>query len=149
MVPGSSSGMYGLRSFPRFVAFENLMYSRLVQLVLAIPAKRAEKRLVEFLAIEEIDALLRMPDRSTWLGRHDYALLLLAVQTGCDPCDRCLARRAGSCTAVDIADLQRHDRRRTGHAHWLHPGHQFGLVERDPEELRPVIAVFSEMGDVP
>ena len=30
----------------------------------------------------EIDALLASPDRSTWTGRRDHALLLLAVQTG-------------------------------------------------------------------
>jgi hypothetical protein len=35
-----------------------------------------------FLARPEIEALLAVPDRTTWLGRRDYALLLLAVQTG-------------------------------------------------------------------
>lgn len=33
-------------------------------------------------AAEETDALLAAPDRATWLGRRDHALLLLAVQTG-------------------------------------------------------------------
>src|SRR5262249_58168923 len=31
---------------------------------------------------EEPDALLAAPDRDTWHGRRDHALLLLAVQTG-------------------------------------------------------------------
>ena len=30
----------------------------------------------------EIDALLAAPDRTTWTGRRDHALLLLAIQTG-------------------------------------------------------------------
>ena len=30
----------------------------------------------------EIDALLAAPDRSTWTGRRDHAMLLLATQTG-------------------------------------------------------------------
>lgn len=71
-----------IRSFFRFVAFEEPMYSGLAQRILAIPGKRADKRSVEFLTREEVDALLLVPDRRTWLGRRDYALLLLAVQTG-------------------------------------------------------------------
>ncbi|MBB2984787.1 site-specific recombinase XerD [Paraburkholderia tropica] len=71
-----------IRSFFRFVAFEEPMYSGLVQRVLAIPSKRADKRSVEYLTREEVEALLDVPDCSTWLGRRDHALLLLAVQTG-------------------------------------------------------------------
>ncbi|MBU0774318.1 MAG: integrase, partial [Alphaproteobacteria bacterium] len=37
---------------------------------------------LHFLNRIEIDAILARPDQSTWLGRRDYALLLLAVQTG-------------------------------------------------------------------
>ena len=35
-----------------------------------------------FLTEPEIDALLTAPDRSTWTGRRDHALLVLAIQTG-------------------------------------------------------------------
>ena len=31
---------------------------------------------------EPLDALLASPDRSTWIGRRDHALLVVAVQTG-------------------------------------------------------------------
>jgi site-specific recombinase XerD len=37
---------------------------------------------VPFLRRQEVDALLAAPDQSTWSGRRDHALLLLAVQTG-------------------------------------------------------------------
>jgi site-specific recombinase XerD len=50
--------------------------------VLAIPPKRCDRATVCFLTANEIDALLAAPDRTTWLGRRDYALLLLACQTG-------------------------------------------------------------------
>ena len=30
----------------------------------------------------EIEAILAAPDRTTWLGRRHYSLLLLAAQTG-------------------------------------------------------------------
>jgi integrase len=40
------------------------------------------KRTVTFLDADEIAALLAAPDRSTWAGRRDHVLLLVAVQTG-------------------------------------------------------------------
>jgi integrase/recombinase XerD len=52
------------------------------QRILAMPNKRYVKRAVTFLDAEEIAALLAAPDRSTWAGRRDHALLLLAIQTG-------------------------------------------------------------------
>ncbi|MFZ0336716.1 MAG: tyrosine-type recombinase/integrase [Terracidiphilus sp.] len=71
-----------IRSFFRFIAFEEPAYSALIQRVLAIPSKRHDKRLVNFLTRPEIEALLAAPDRTTWIGRRGHALLLLAVQTG-------------------------------------------------------------------
>jgi len=71
-----------IRSFFRYAALENPQHSGLIQRVLAIPSKRHERRLVGFLARAEIDALLTMPNRDSWRGRRDHALLLLAVQTG-------------------------------------------------------------------
>jgi integrase/recombinase XerD len=50
--------------------------------VLAILPKRSDRALVTFLDQTEIDALLAAPDRSTWTGRRDHAVLLTAIQTG-------------------------------------------------------------------
>jgi len=71
-----------IRSFFRFVSFEEPAHSALIQRVLAIPSKRHDKRQVHFLERPEIEAILAAPDRTTWLGRRDHTLLLLAVQTG-------------------------------------------------------------------
>src|SRR5271166_3028559 len=71
-----------IRSFFRFVSFEEPAYSAHIQRVLAIPGKRHDKRQVHFLTRPEIEAVLAAPDRATWLGRRDHSLLLLAVQTG-------------------------------------------------------------------
>jgi len=49
---------------------------------LAIPDKRTRHPVVSFLSPVEVDSLLAAPDRSTWIGRRDHALLVLAVQTG-------------------------------------------------------------------
>lgn len=84
---GASTATYNLRltairGFFRFVAFEEPAYSGQIQRVLAIPGKLVTKREVHFLVRAEIEAILAAPDRSTWLGRRDYTLLLVAVQTG-------------------------------------------------------------------
>jgi integrase/recombinase XerD len=71
-----------IRSFFRFVSFEEPARGDLIQRVLAIPNKRYDKRQVHFLTRPEIEAILAAPDRKTWLGRRDHTLLLLAVQTG-------------------------------------------------------------------
>jgi integrase/recombinase XerD len=71
-----------IRSFFRFASFEEPAHSALIQRVLAIPNKRHDKRQVHFLTRPEIEAILAAPDRTTWIGRRDHTLLLLAVQTG-------------------------------------------------------------------
>lgn len=71
-----------VRSFFRFAAFEAPDHSAHIQRVLAIPSKRHDKRIIHFLTRPEIEALLSEPDRTSWLGRRDHALLLLAIQTG-------------------------------------------------------------------
>lgn len=71
-----------IRVFFRFLAFEEPAYSGQIQRVLAIPGKIGSKREVEFLTRNEIEAILSVPDRQTWIGRRDYVLLLTAVQTG-------------------------------------------------------------------
>ncbi len=71
-----------IRSFFRYVAMADPTWLLHCQRVLAMPNKRYVKRTVTFLDSDEIAALLAAPDRTTWAGRRDHALLLLAVQTG-------------------------------------------------------------------
>ncbi len=71
-----------LHAFFRYVALTDPAHALLCQRVLAIPSKRFERGIVEFLVEEEIKALLDGPDAATWIGRRDRALLLVAIQTG-------------------------------------------------------------------
>ena len=50
--------------------------------VLAMPSKRYEKRTIDYLTRAEIEALIGAADLTTWSGRRDRMLLLLALQTG-------------------------------------------------------------------
>jgi site-specific recombinase XerD len=71
-----------IRSFFRFAAYEMPTHSAQIQRVLAMPTKRFDRKLIDFLTRPEVDALLDAPDKSTWNGRRDHALLLTTLQTG-------------------------------------------------------------------
>jgi site-specific recombinase XerD len=71
-----------IRSFFRYAAYEAPGHSAQIQRVLAMPGKRFDRELIHFLSRAEVDALLGAPERETWAGRRDHALLMVAVQTG-------------------------------------------------------------------
>jgi len=71
-----------LRSFFRYALYYEPMHAGRIQQILAIPAKRHDRTLVDFLTRPEVEALLAAPDTRTWNGRRDHALLLVAFQTG-------------------------------------------------------------------
>lgn len=57
-------------------------HAGIIASVLDIPAKRRERKEVCYLTGPEVEALVQSPDRQTWTGRRDHALLAVAVQTG-------------------------------------------------------------------
>jgi integrase/recombinase XerD len=71
-----------LHSFFHYVALHEPAVSALAQRILAIPQKRYHRTQIQFLTQDEIEALLEAPDQTTWAGRRNRTLLLVAVQTG-------------------------------------------------------------------
>jgi site-specific recombinase XerD len=71
-----------LHAFFHYVSFQEPACAEQCRRVLAIPSKRYERKLIEHLTPEEMDALLAAPARTTWIGRRDRALLLVGTQTG-------------------------------------------------------------------
>jgi integrase/recombinase XerD len=71
-----------VHSLFRFAALRCPEDAGVIQRVLAIPTKRTDTTVVNFLTRAETEALLAVPDRATPLGQRDHALLLVAVQTG-------------------------------------------------------------------
>ena len=67
-----------IHSFFRYVALHALEHSAVAQHVLAMPSKRYSRCPIAFLTSVEVDALLAAPDLTTWSGRRDRALLMLA-----------------------------------------------------------------------
>jgi integrase/recombinase XerD len=71
-----------IHSFFRYAALQVPDQSGLIERVLAIPSKRYERSPIAYLTQPEIEALLAAADLSSWLGRRDRTLLLVALQTG-------------------------------------------------------------------
>lgn len=88
-----------IHSLYRYAALRHPEHAHDIQRVLSIPPKRTDRALVTFLDQEDINSLLTAPDRSTWTGRRDHAMLLMAIQTGL---------RVSELTALNVADTQLH-----------------------------------------
>jgi site-specific recombinase XerD len=71
-----------IHSFFTYVALHEPGAAAVAQRVLAIKSKRCAKKPVDFLTRAESDAVLAGPDQTTWSGRRDRTLLLVALQTG-------------------------------------------------------------------
>jgi integrase/recombinase XerD len=76
-----------IHSLFAYAALRHPEHAAVIQRVLAIPAKRTDRKLVSFLNDDEVDTLLAAPQRDTWVGRRDHALLLVAIQTGLRVCE--------------------------------------------------------------
>ena len=74
--------LVAIHSLFRYAALREPADAAVIQRVLSIPCKRFEKAIVSFLTIDEVEAFLATPDRATWIGRRDHALLLTLFQTG-------------------------------------------------------------------
>jgi len=85
-----------IHSFYRFAALEHPEHAHTIARVMAIPTKRYERNTVSYLDRDEIAALLAAPEKRSWLGRRDHALLALMIQTGV---------RVSELTGLSIGDL--------------------------------------------
>jgi integrase/recombinase XerD len=71
-----------MHAFFRYVSICEPAHAERCRRILGIPAKRHRQRPIAFLARDEINAVLAAPDATTWIGRRDRTLLLVAIQTG-------------------------------------------------------------------
>lgn len=71
-----------IHSFFTYAALQEPAIGAVAQRVLAIQSKHCAKRPIDFLSRAESEALISAPDPTTWSGRRDQTLLLVALQTG-------------------------------------------------------------------
>lgn len=86
-----------IRTFFRHLIREDPPRGAQYQRVLSLPAKRTSIPVVTYLEPEEMEVLLRQPDRRKVSGARDHALLLFLYNTGA---------RIGEALAVRHTDLQ-------------------------------------------
>ena len=85
-----------IHSLFSYAAFRHPEHAASIQRVLAIPAKRCERNLVTYLTDKEVDTLIGVCDTTTWTGRRDHAMFVLAIQTGL---------RISELTGLTVADI--------------------------------------------
>lgn len=71
-----------LRTFMRYVAYQDPVLLPQCQRICALPTKRTEHKTMEYLEDQEIGALLKRVDLRSRHGFRDYALLLFLYNTG-------------------------------------------------------------------
>ena len=81
-VRSRNTRLSAIRSFFKYVSVNEPQLLHHCQRVLAMSAKRYDKRAIDYLTRTEIEAVIAAPDLSTWHGRRDRTLLALALQTG-------------------------------------------------------------------
>lgn len=82
---GAGNFLYAVRLFLNYLFNEEITSANLSS---ALPETAAAKRTFhEPFTDSEVKSLLAAPDQSTAIGKRDYAIMLLAVQTGLRACD--------------------------------------------------------------
>jgi site-specific recombinase XerD len=71
-----------IRSFFRAVAQDAPEHIQQAQRLLSIPQKRTTTRVLDYLTVPEVEAILKQPSPRTWAGRRDNALLRFLYNTG-------------------------------------------------------------------
>src|SRR6266852_4032917 len=79
-----------------YAALRHPEHAATIQRVLAIPPTRSNRNLLTYLTDDEADALAAASDLTTWTGRRDHAMIVLAIQTGL---------RISELTGLTIADI--------------------------------------------
>ncbi|MFN2538818.1 MAG: tyrosine-type recombinase/integrase [Mycobacteriales bacterium] len=81
-VASRNTRLAAVHSFFHFASYRHPEHAETIQQVLAIPRKKNQSVPRSFLASAEMDALVSAPDLSTWCGRRDHVLLVVALRTG-------------------------------------------------------------------
>lgn len=88
-----------IRAFVKYLLMMEPTLACDLQAILAIPVKRTQRRVLDFLTREEMDALLDAPDAETWSGKRDRMLLTVMYNTGA---------RVSEIVGVHVRDLTLH-----------------------------------------
>lgn len=85
-----------IKSFARFVAYREPLLATTCRRVAALPAKKDEEKLLDYIEPEDMESIIEAAVPSSAWGRRDRAMLLLLYNTGC---------RASELAGVTIDDV--------------------------------------------
>ena len=71
-----------IRSFLHYAGLQEPSVLSTIQKVFAIPMKRYERSMVDFLLVKEIEMIMEAPESNTWSGRRDRTLFATLYNTG-------------------------------------------------------------------
>jgi site-specific recombinase XerD len=71
-----------IHAFYRYLQIEQPQMLNRCQEILAVPYKKTQKKVMSYLTLDGIKAILNQPDTSTLTGRRDLAMLSLLYDTG-------------------------------------------------------------------
>ncbi len=77
-----NSRLAAIKSFARFIEYRVPSAIEQVRRILAIPQKKTDNALVDYLVLQELQALLDAPDPTTFAGTRDRAMLHLGFVAG-------------------------------------------------------------------
>ena len=86
-----------IRAFARFVGSREPVHIEWCGQICALVSKKETPQRISPLTKAEMDALLDVPNRNTWRGRNEYALLLFLFHSGA---------RVSEATQLKVGDLQ-------------------------------------------
>jgi integrase/recombinase XerD len=81
-VRSRNARLAAVRSFLKYASLRDPTSLPVIQRALAVPMKRFDRQVLGFLTHEELEALLAVPDLSTWSGQRDHAMLSVFYNTG-------------------------------------------------------------------
>jgi integrase/recombinase XerD len=119
-----------VRSFLHYAALQEPSALATIQKVFAIPMKRFDRPMTNFLLLKEMQAIMEAPDSNTWSGRRDRTLFATLYNTGARVSEivriRCMDIDNELCRAVSLHGKGRKQRvvplwKRTSHIirQWL------------------------------
>jgi len=82
-----------LRTFFGYLVTQDTLHASQYQRVISLPVKRSSHRIMEYLEVEEVRAVMDCIDRGKTIGRRDHTLLNFLYNTGArvqEACDLCI-----------------------------------------------------------
>ncbi len=82
LVRSRNHRLAAIKSLVRYIAYRSPEFVGSAQQLLAVPRKRGDTPILEYLTRDEMDAIIRSIDRTSLSGERDYVLFSLMYNTG-------------------------------------------------------------------